>query len=291
VALVMNIPRDKAEKLFPQRPKPQLEEDSITFTGFWKRWTGKGPQKGRLFYSRSEGDRAEWSFTGKAVALIHKAGPDCGIAHILIDGRPVRELDTWSPKVEWNRRTLLRAAMPEGRHTVAVEVSGRQNVKSKNAYIQIVGLDAGAQEPAMLWGDEERLGRPFAKDPSVIRFGSRHLMYYSMAAWSPDLAPPGAHKGCWIGIAESRDLVTWKKVGQILPEQECEQYGLVNGRIILLGGKLHLFYNTYGNGAKDALCHATSADGIHFTRNSTNPVVRQFIEGRTTGPLQAEHPV
>ena len=124
----------------------------------------------------------------------------------------------------------------------------------------------------MLWGDSTRLGRPFAKDPSVIRFGGRYLLYYSTAPYAKELAPPNASRGWAIGIAESRDLVNWKKVGEILPEQECEKNGIVNGRIILLDGKLHLFYNTYGNRAKDALCHATSTDGLRFTRNPTNPV-------------------
>lgn len=122
------------------------------------------------------------------------------------------------------------------------------------------------------WGDPSRLGRPFSKDPSVIRFQGRYLMTYSIAPYDPKRAPKGAPKGWAIGIAESRDLKQWKKVGEILPEQPCERNGLVNGRIIELDGKVHLFYNTYGNTAKDALCHAVSEDGIHFKRNPTNPV-------------------
>lgn len=37
-------------------------------------------------------------------------------------------------------------------------------------------------------------------------------------------------------------------------------------------GIVHLFYQTYGNGPKDAICHAFSADGINFERNATNPI-------------------
>ena len=129
-----------------------------------------------------------------------------------------------------------------------------------------------ASEPPMKWGDPSRLGRPFSKDPSVIRFQGRYLMYYSITAYAKEFAPPNAPKGWAIGIAESKDLIAWKKVGEILPEQECERNGIVNGRIILLDGRLHLFYNTYGNGPKDALCHATSNDGLRFTRNPTNPI-------------------
>ena len=124
----------------------------------------------------------------------------------------------------------------------------------------------------MKWGDTSRLGRPFSKDPSVIRFNGRYLLYYSIAPYSKELAPADAPRGWAIGIARSTDLVNWQKVGEILPQQEVEKNGIVNGRVILLDGKIHLFYNSYGNGPKDALLHAVSTDGIHFTRNPKNPV-------------------
>ena len=126
----------------------------------------------------------------------------------------------------------------------------------------------------MPWGDPERSGRPFAKDPCVIKHAGRYLMYYSMGPYLKDRLPPGRKNGWAIGIAESRDLCTWKKVGEILPEQPCERNGLVNGRVIFLDGTLHLFYNTYGNGKDDALCHATSRDGLTWKRDPTNPILR-----------------
>lgn len=124
--------------------------------------------------------------------------------------------------------------------------------------------------PAMKWGDTSRRGVPFSKDPSVIYYGNRYLLYYSMQPFG-DGRP---NDGWAIGIAASTDLIHWSKAGEILPEQNYERSGLVNGRAILLNGKIHLFYNTYGNGPRDALCHAVSIDGIHFARDSTNPILR-----------------
>lgn len=126
--------------------------------------------------------------------------------------------------------------------------------------------------PPMKYGDPDRLGRPFAKDPCVVRDGPTYRLYYSITAYTPERLPPDGPKGWAIGIAESPDLIDWKKVGEILPEQECERNGLVNGRVIRLDGLWHLFYNTYGNGPNDALCHATSRDGIHFDRDPSNPI-------------------
>ena len=133
----------------------------------------------------------------------------------------------------------------------------------------LAALAAAGESPRLMFGDASRTGRPFAKDPCVIRVGGRYLLYYSMCPATDKNLP----RGWAIGIAESADLVHWKKCGDILPEQECERNGIVNGRVIALDGKLHLFYNTYGNGKNDALCHATSDDGIKFARDPTNPIL------------------
>ena len=96
-------------------------------------------------------------------------------------------------------------------------------------------------------------------------------MYYSI--------PPYSNKpesGWSIGIAESRNLVNWSRVGEITPASglEYERKGLCAPCALVRDGKVHLFYQTYGNGAKDAICHAVSKDGINFERDRTNPIFR-----------------
>jgi beta-1,2-mannobiose phosphorylase / 1,2-beta-oligomannan phosphorylase len=143
-------------------------------------------------------------------------------------------------------------------------------------------------EPRLLWADSSRSGRPFSKDPSVIRFEERYLLYYSMPPSTNKLSPPG-----WaIGIAESQDLINWRKAGELLPEQECEQNGLCAPCARVISGKVHLFYQTYGNGPKDAICHATSDDGLQFARNLSNPVFRPSGSWNSGRAIDAEvHPV
>jgi predicted GH43/DUF377 family glycosyl hydrolase len=139
--------------------------------------------------------------------------------------------------------------------------------------VAVAQASAPAANPApviMRWADETRIGRPFSKDPSVIRFGDRYLMYFSLPPTVPKSDPPG-----WaIGIAESKDLVAWKRVGELLPAQECDRNGLCAPGAWVRDGKVHLFSQTYGNGPKDAICHAVSSDGIHFERDASNPVFR-----------------
>lgn len=133
-------------------------------------------------------------------------------------------------------------------------------------FLPVIGQ---AQQSRMMYADTSRTGVPFSKDPHVVNFGGRYLMYFSI--------PPakGVSDSGWnIGIAESKDLINWTKVGEITPAPgaEYEKKGLCAPGALVKDGKVHLFYQTYGNGPKDAICHAVSTDGIHFDRNPTNPI-------------------
>ena len=87
------------------------------------------------------------------------------------------------------------------------------------------------------------------------------------------LAAPGCPQGWGIGIASSPDLVHWSKVGELPGHPgEVEEKGVAAPAAIVLDGRVHLFYQTYGNGKNDAICHAVSDDGIHFDRDPGNPV-------------------
>jgi predicted GH43/DUF377 family glycosyl hydrolase len=130
---------------------------------------------------------------------------------------------------------------------------------AESARIQPTASGKPAQKPRMYYSDSS-YGRPFAKDPDVVRFKGKYLMYYSIKR---------GQKGIAIGIAESKDLERWKKAGEILPGAEYERRGLAAPAALVRDGKVHLFYQTYGNGRKDAICHAVSSDGIHFSRNAT----------------------
>lgn len=120
------------------------------------------------------------------------------------------------------------------------------------------------QKPAMYFSDTSRLGRPLAKDPKVVYFRKKYWMYYSL--------PANDKSGWGIGIATSRNLTDWQKTGEITPQADYEKKGLCAPGAIVRNDTLHLFYQTYGNGKNDAICHAWSVDGLHFVRNATNPV-------------------
>lgn len=109
----------------------------------------------------------------------------------------------------------------------------------------------------------------FAKDPAVVRFRDQYYLYYTIKYNHADF---GAPEKIGIGIAQSRDLEEWENIGELPLEDACEKNGVGAPGAVVLEGRIHLFYQTYGNGAKDALCHAVSEDGLHFTKDKTNPI-------------------
>lgn len=120
----------------------------------------------------------------------------------------------------------------------------------------------------MMFGDTTRIGLPFSKDPHVIEFGGKYLMYYSI----PPSNKSGGDRRWGIGIAVSKDMEHWNHFGEIFPQEVYEKQGICAPCALVRNDTIHLFYQTYGNERKDAICHAWSADGTHFIRNKTNPI-------------------
>lgn len=133
----------------------------------------------------------------------------------------------------------------------------------------VVGWANESPAPPRMYFADTASGRPFSKDPAVVKFQGRYWLYYSLPPYAEK-----ATKGWSIGIAHSDNLVDWTKVGEIPNSGQVEQNGLCAPGAIVLGDRVHLFYQTYGNGPRDAICHAWSQDGIRFQRNPTNPIVQ-----------------
>lgn len=180
----------------------------------------------------------------------------------------------------------VRIGIDELSHDHVHDLLNRYNERTDTRIIGIAESNKkGAQKSPMMFGDTSRTGVPFSKDPHVVNFEGRYLMYYSI--------PPmkGVENSGWnIGIAESRDLLSWEKVGEIVPDPgaEYEKKGLCAPGALIRNGKVHLFYQTYGNGRNDAICHAVSADGIHFERNATNPIFKPTGEWNCGRAIDAE---
>jgi beta-1,2-mannobiose phosphorylase / 1,2-beta-oligomannan phosphorylase len=145
--------------------------------------------------------------------------------------------------------------------------------------------ETGKPGRMMYYGDTIRTGSPFSKDPHVVKFGGRYLMYYTIPPYSDRSNPVVGHG---IGIAESFNLIDWERIGEIIPEGDYEQKGLCAPGALVRNDTIHLFYQTYGNGRNDAICHAFSTDGVNFKRNPTNPIFRPTGEWNAGRAIDAE---
>ncbi len=123
----------------------------------------------------------------------------------------------------------------------------------------------------MRFSDSGGITEAFAKDPAVIRLGNTYFLYYSIFMTENDRADRQLLR---IGMATSSDLEHWEKQGYLPLSQTCERNGVGAPGVFLEDGRVHLFYQTYGNGRKDAICHAVSTDGLHFDKDETNPIFR-----------------
>jgi MFS-type transporter involved in bile tolerance (Atg22 family) len=92
------------------------------------------------------GDRAELRYFGQAVVLTHAAGPDFGIWHVEMDGRPLAGpdgrpllLNCYSPAARWELDFRLQAASP-GLHTLALSNYGEKDTRSAGTRLALGAL-------------------------------------------------------------------------------------------------------------------------------------------------------
>lgn len=153
--------------------------------------------------------------------------------------------------------------------------------------VAVFAVHSQTVNPEMYFGDTARTGIPFSKDPHVIWFKGSYLMYYSVPGYKNS---DNKQVGWGIAVAQSGDLIQWKRIGEINsdPAAEYESKGFCAPCAIVIDDKVHLFYQTYGNGKNDAICHAWSVDGINFTRDQSNPVFRPNGEWNCGRAIDAE---
>jgi predicted GH43/DUF377 family glycosyl hydrolase len=148
----------------------------------------------------------------------------------------------------------------------------------------------------MCYGDAtyRNSSSPFSKDPTVIRHNGRYLMYYSVNYDSrrfPRKLHNGKVRGWWGAVAESADLVNWKRIGDIEITGDVEFSSIAVAPCVKkLDGKIHLFCQgkAKGGNRNDAIWHATSEDGITFKLNGDKPIFRPKCKWALDRAIDAE---
>lgn len=110
---------------------------------------------------------------------------------------------------------------------------------------------------------------PFAADPHVIEFKGYYYLYYT----APPLVENMKQLKAWrIGIARSKDMESWVKVGEILPTEWYEFRGISTPYAKVVNKEIHLMYQTYGDDELNVVLHAVSENGLEFEKDTNNPV-------------------
>ena len=132
----------------------------------------------------------------------------------------------------------------------------------------------------MRFGDMSRTVRPCAKDPTVIKQGERYLLYYTLPPMDDEtrktkgLQTPSQR--LWsCAVAESRDLVTWRRIGDLMIRRKDGRPAGSAGApcVRKLDGKIVLFYQHWTPAiTNNAIWYATSPDGLRFTNCFDEPV-------------------
>src|ERR1700761_931364 len=111
-------------------------------------------------------------------------------------------------------------------HRILLHVFTAMSLSACPSVLNSEQQTAGRELPKVYFSDSSRLGRPFAKDPSVIKLHDRYFLYYTLPPASSTAESAGEASGWGIGIAESKDLVNWVKVGELPPSAGIESKGI-----------------------------------------------------------------
>lgn len=91
--------------------------------------------------AEAAGEKLTLKFRGTSIGWIGYRGPDGGIARVQLDGGPVTEVDTYSPKQKIQELVFTASGLTDTTHTLTIEVTGRKNDASTAAKVIVDAFD------------------------------------------------------------------------------------------------------------------------------------------------------
>jgi glycosyltransferase involved in cell wall biosynthesis len=114
-------------------------DDSDPAIGYQGSWTqDKGwplAHDTSVSFANLPGSKVRFAFQGSSLAYIYTKAANRGRADIAIDGAHTAILDLYSPKPEWQSRTVFKLAA--GRHVAVITVLPDKNPKSSDRFIDV----------------------------------------------------------------------------------------------------------------------------------------------------------
>lgn len=130
-------------------------DPNVAFAGAWARSDGRwGWSGGTAMQSSTAGNTATFTFTGNSVRWLGSRGRGMGIATVSVDGGAPREVDLFArPSDEAHTPVITLYDLGEGRHTLRITVTGRQNASATGNAVVVDAFDVQPFFTVSHWQD------------------------------------------------------------------------------------------------------------------------------------------
>ncbi len=180
-------------------------DPAVAYAGSWtqgdtrKTWSG-----GSAALSTTTGAQTTFTFTGPSVSWIGGRADSTGIARISLDGVFLTEVDTYSKTEEIRVPMFAATGLANARHTLTIEVTGRQNAAAMGAFVVVDAFDVPAATVSRLQ----------ATDPSITYSAGSlvapdWLPFDTSRAWSAGLATLSKTTGARATISFTGTGISW----------------------------------------------------------------------------------
>jgi hypothetical protein len=117
-----------------------VQETAASYTGTWKNPWLSGSYGGKVKFSNTGRDYAEFTFDGTGIALVSTRDYNRGKAEIWIDGAKVRTVDLYDWWTTTKQLVFVKNGLEAGTHTLMIRVTGTKNSWSDGTRVDIDGF-------------------------------------------------------------------------------------------------------------------------------------------------------
>jgi hypothetical protein len=193
----------------PPPPPPgttRFEEtdSSIAYSAGWTQDGSFSGSGGTAAFSTTPGAQATFTFTGPSVSWIGGRASSTGIARISLDGTFLTEVDTYSNTLEVRVSMFAATGLTNTKHTLTIEVTGRQNAAATGDLLVVDAFDVPAATVSRLQ----------ETDPSITYSAGTVVApdwrpFDTSRAWSAGIAALSTTTGAQATITFTGTGISW----------------------------------------------------------------------------------
>ena len=141
---IVAVRHDGARRVVVTGDDPQctLPTDALTFEGVWR---GEATPLGAGRIAEAPGASVTAHFVGNQVRVIGNAGPEGGLADVVLDGEvQLVPVDCWNPAPRHQQVLYTRSGLAPGAHTLKLITRGAGNPRAQGAQVSVHSVQYSA---------------------------------------------------------------------------------------------------------------------------------------------------